>query len=257
LFINTNQFYEKHLPYPLLFVHGLTGDNSNWENLKDTLPVFYGLNYGGNMNFCLNQDGDNLSANINNDYKDWTNENNLKIGDFYTINFDVDTFGKSNPTSAKDVRSNQSAIFKQGIAIKDAIKHILKVSSSDKVIVVGHSMGGLALREYLENPLNWQIDGKHHVAKYLSIGTPHGGSNATSLNLTGITGLGPDEKSEAVRDLRAYYTTNYGLTKDTAAFLFGGIEDGLNFISIPSFYNYDVNCDGKIGDKIVGLNKKS
>ena len=59
---------------------------------------------------------------------------------------------------------------------------------------MGHSMGGLASREYLQNPDNWQADGDHHVAKLLTIGTPNGGSNTTGGSLLGAF-FGIDESS--------------------------------------------------------------
>jgi len=45
-------------------------------------------------------------------------------------------------------------------------------------------MGGLASREYIQNTSNWQSDNVHHVAKLLTVGTPHGGSNASDSFIT-------------------------------------------------------------------------
>ena len=63
--------------------------------------------------------------------------------------------------------------------VKWAIYYVLQLTGRDKVILMGHSMGGLAAREYLQNPSNWQLDGQTHVAKLVTTGTPHGGSNAS------------------------------------------------------------------------------
>ena len=51
----------------------------------------------------------------------------------------------------------------------------MNLTNKDKVILFGHSMGGLCAREYLQNSSNWQTDGSHHVAKLITRGTPHGG----------------------------------------------------------------------------------
>ena len=258
--ILANPQYLQHLPYPIIFVHGLNADNSTWQNLIDTLPRDFGYSYGGNMNFCLNQDANIYSA--KNDYHDWTNETSMNVGDFYTVNFSVDTDGKSASSQILQpnaIESNQAAIVKQGWAIRDAIKHVLKITGRDKVILVGHSMGGLANREYLQNSNNWQLDGMHHVAKYLSIGTPHGGSNITGFVVGSVIGYlwsGFDEQSEAVRDLR----TKYDVSGLPGVYLFGGRESYsvMKNSLIWDYNNVDVNCNGINADQsqIVGLNYK-
>lgn len=239
------------IPYPIIFVHGLVGDSYTWNTFANDLSLFYGFTYGGNMNFCLNYDGNASNSNFTNDYKDFTNLSNLIPGDYYYVNFDVDANGNAYFGDANNpIASNQSAIFKQGRALKDAIKHVLQKTGRDKVVLVGHSMGGLAAREYLQNSNIWQSDGKHHVAKLLTIGTPHGGSNSSFLGI-GLNGV--NELSEAVRDLRTSYYTGY-----SGCYLFGGVEsitqiDG----AIYPFVNIDVNCNGSIGQTITGLNQKN
>lgn len=244
---------QQNLPYPMIFIHGLNSDNTTWDDALVDFQNYYGWSFGGNMNFCLNQSA--TSSNKIDDYKDRTDTNALFKGDFYTVNFDVDRSGTIHPTASTAVLSNQSAIVKQGLAIKDAIKYVLQKTGRDKVILVGHSMGGLASREYIQNSTLWQPDGKHHVAKLLTVGTPHGGSNASLSVLSGVIGV--DNKSEAVRDLR----TSYFYSSQPGVYLFGGTEDyaTMNDILLANFYNVDVNCDGidNSGVTIQGLNQKS
>lgn len=237
------------IPYPIIFLHGLVGDSYTWKPFTNDLDLFYGLTYGGNMNFCLNYDGNTSTSSFSNDYHDFTNINNLKVGDYYYVNFDVDVNGSTYFGDANNpIESNQSAVFKQGRAVRDAIKYVLQKTGSGKVILVGHSMGGLAAREYLQNSNIWQSDGEHHVAKLLTIGTPHGGSNATSFGINSL-----NELSEAVRDLRSSYSTGY-----SGCYLFGGTESTTQIygFALP-FVNIDVNCSGGIGQSISGLNQKS
>jgi len=241
----------QNLPYPVILIHGLMGNDTTWYPFLRDAESYYGYNYGGNMNFCLNQDGNVTKSYLPTDFKDWTDTTKLAAGDFYTINFDVDTLGNKYSASTQ---SNQSAAIKQGVAIKKAIEHVLEVTKKDKVILVGHSMGGLAAREYLQNKTNWQPDGKHHVAKLYTLGTPHGGSNSTSGNLTSIFN-DVDERSEAVRDLRRIYD----ISLDSGVYLYGGTESltVMNNSLIENYFNADVNCNGVTGNKIVGLNHKS
>jgi hypothetical protein len=139
------------------------------------------------------------------------------------------------------------------MAVKRAIKAVLEATGRDKVILMGHSMGGLASREYLQNTDLWQADGMHHVAKLVTTGTPHGGSNTTSYGLP-IGGL--SEQSEAIRDLR----TSYYYSKDKGVYLWGGSEIQ-NTTSMNDnkygFYNVDVNCNETNNEKIIGLNEKN
>jgi len=245
------------LPYPVIFIHGLNSSSSTWNATTDFMDTAYGLTYGGRIDFCLNQDGNNSTTNKNlwpaagADVALYTSLNNLVVGDYYYLNFDVGSNGVFHPNGGSyDVISNEQAIAKQGLAVKWAVSMVLQKTGRDKVILMGHSMGGLASREYLQNSALWQADGQHHVAKLVTTGTPHGGSNSTAFGLSGI-----DENSEAVRDLR----TSYYYTGKAGAYLFGGTE------SLPYmwdrfccyFYNADVNCNGTTGENIAGLNQKS
>lgn len=242
-------------PYPIIFVHGLNSNDSAWSNLIDSMKKNYGMIFGGRMDFCLNQDGNTATSKIPEDYKDYTNRlYKLTKGDLYTINFDVNNLGIPYNNL---VESTQSGIVKQGLAVADAIKHVLTITSKDKVILVGHSMGGLAIREYLQNEALWfEPSFNHHVAKICTIGTPHGGSNATDFgtNASKIF-FNLDLSSEAVRDLR----TSYFCAGMSGVYLFGGVEDKLYIRDncLKDFKNVDVNCDGiEAYQTFIGLNNK-
>jgi pimeloyl-ACP methyl ester carboxylesterase len=254
------------LPYPIIFIHGLNSDCNVWGDVwvNDKMStnkianflIGTGLSFGGKIDFCLNDDGNNLLANKNlyptsgADIALYTNANtDLSIGDFYFLNFNVDNYGRlPNDPNYTDVLSNEAAIAKQGVALKYAIQLILQKTGRDKVIIMGHSMGGLAAREYLQNPINWQSDGNHHIAKLVTTGTPHGGYTGTNAEL--ITGI--DGQSEAYRDLRKEYSNS-----NNGVFLYGGMENSSTIGT--NFYNNDINCNGNNNDNsvITGLNQKS
>ncbi len=243
------------LPYPIIFIHGINSKSSIWTDLGTQLTN-EGLSFGGRIDFCLNQDGNNLLSNKNlyptsgADIALYTDYNtDLTVADFYFLNFDIDNFGRQ-PSDANftDVLSNEAAIAKQGAAIKYAIEIVMQKTGRDKVILMGHSMGGLAIREYLQNPTNWQPDGNHHVAKLITTGTPHGGYTGTNAGI--ITGI--DSKAEAYRDLRKEYSNG-----NSGVLLFGGIENSSTIGT--NFYNNDINCNSINNDNtlITGLNQKS
>jgi pimeloyl-ACP methyl ester carboxylesterase len=251
------------LPYPIIFIHGLNSNDLIWGNTTDTNLMYnffqsQNLTYGGKFDFNLNFDGNNAIANKsfwptpNADIAFYTST--AVAADYYFVNFDVGSDGAVYPGGilSTNVLSNQSAIAKQGIALKTVIQKVLSLTGRDKVILMGHSMGGLAAREYLQNSSNWQIDGQHHIAKLITTGTPHGGYTGTNIQL--VTGI--DGQSEAYRDLRK----SYSWTGYDGVYLYGGTENSsiIKNILLSPFYNVDVNCNGidKDNTNIIGLNQR-
>ncbi|MGB1207307.1 MAG: alpha/beta fold hydrolase [Chitinophagales bacterium] len=244
-----------HFPYPIIFVHGLASNADTWFDFYD-YALSQGWSYGGHLPFCLNGDNDDAYSNttsiLTTDVYNFIGDN-APVGDFYLVNFNVDEDGTAYGNNfMTTTQSNQSAITKQGIAISEAVRKVLEATGREKVILFGHSMGGLASRQYLQNSELWQEDGEHHVAKLVTTGTPHGGSNVSGFGLADIA-AGIDERADAIRDLR----TSHYYSETAGVFLFGGLEDAENMNdSNDGFYNYDVNCNGESGDMVVGLNEK-
>ena len=246
--VTNNVLYDIRLPYPILFVHGLAGNSNTWNDFTNKADSVFGWIYGGRLDYCLNYDNDRSYCSGRNDIKSFVNADKLTKGDYYYVNFDVSINGVpfvSTNDFSNSQYSNQSAIVKQGWAVKDAIRTVLDITKSEKVILVGHSMGGLAAREYVQNKSNWQNTSIHNVAKLLTVATPNGGSNQTSGTLLGLS-QGIFELSEAVRDLRWKYFPFSG------QYLEGGDESRISL-----YWNNDINCDGDENDDITGLNEKT
>lgn len=258
IFSSLSSFAQRSLIYPIVLVHGWTGSSETWKEFVNHLENNVGLSIERNsLSYNLNCDYNHYSSNKYTDVCD-SNYGIIQDKDVYIISFDTDIY------SIYDNKSNQAAAVKQGYALKFAVKKVLNATGADKVILVGHSMGGLAIREYLQNSENWQNDGTHHISKVLTIGTPHGGSNFSGSNL-GLF-FGYDENSEAVRDLRESYVysscTRAGQKISCpGVYLFGGQETKswmiTNIYGGSGFYNTDVNCNGTTGEQITGLNQKS
>lgn len=66
------------------------------------------------------------------------------------------------------------------------VSDVLKVSGADRVHIVGHSLGGVVARWYIQ-----ELGGEAHVDRCVTVGTPHRGTMAAYL------GIGP-----AARDMR-------------------------------------------------------
>jgi pimeloyl-ACP methyl ester carboxylesterase len=184
----------------------------------------------------------------------------------FVMNFDHTLFPSS--ASGSYDNSNASAIRKQGAMLGSVIRRVLELTGREKVVLVGHSMGGLEIREYLQREeggsrIWWAdpTDGEagHHVALVVTTGTPHTGSEYGAWGSTFAL-------AEAVRDLRYIHYHNEmapGLvqTPVDGIYLFGGPETDANpetppGIPTPILYaNRDINCDGDDGDTIVGVSQ--
>lgn len=230
--------------YPIIFIHGLGGNDKTWYEATRQMEDNYGFVSGGVFDYCLDPDGDVSTSDYNSYFSDYTNGQFLTKGDFYYVNFDVSNNGYIYPDNSNiKNRSNQSAIAKQGWALSSIIAKVLALTGKDKVVLIGHSMGGLCAREYIQNPEKWQEDGRHHIAKLHTTDTPHGGSNDGSWLLDLFQMY--DNRSEALRDLR------YDDAFTIGTYLDGGYESDIMF----DYHNSDVNCNGTL-DHVVGLNEK-
>ena len=238
---------DRNIPCPIIFVHGLTGNDKAWGDLSNWLLFNQSYTNGGTFDFCLNPDKNQSTSDgcIASNATMKKNRTAFRSGDYYLVNFDVSINGDVYPNILNEAYSNQSAVAKQGCALSKVIEEVLNITQAQEVILVGHSMGGLASREYIQNKSNWQSDGKHHVAKLVTIGTPNGGSNISGAYVGSLLS-GIDELSEAVRDLRHPSTTRF-----KGIYLSGGNE-----FDVTASYNKDIDCNGSINN-ITGLNYKS
>ncbi len=208
-----------YLPkYPIIFVHGLGYSGDYWRESK-TFKEFNNLGWdtGADLKPKLIDGEVVVSPTI------------VKPAHIYTLSFS----------------SGELAIVQQGKELAAVIEKIKIFNRAEKVILIGHSMGGLAIREYLQSDYY-----KEDVGGFVSLGTPHRGSNfdveklalkiipKTVRNLVWKV----DTKSDAVRDLRP-----------KSIYLEGGLEPD----SPEEFKSKDINLNGAPEDEIDGLNNFS
>ncbi|MBL0011463.1 MAG: hypothetical protein IPP22_11685 [Nitrosomonas sp.] len=126
------------------------------------------------------------------------------FGDFYTLNF------SDNQGLFLDVQGGELAVIIQAVLEQNP--------GATKVLLIGHSTGGLAAREYLQGLARGldsvtTIPYREDIAKLITIGTPHQGSfwaEACHINLdifdsVGICDLLPaqiDSDSIAIKELQ-------------------------------------------------------
>ncbi len=292
--------------HPIIFIHGWGGNANSWADIYNDTAFFsiwgqmdndYTVNK--TQGITTYQDIDSLDA--SHVYQALLNASQSTIlqadvfvqeefnnappiienACVYAINFsnswNNDVIQKrlihpSNPNTkypesfVDESKSNESSAVKQGFALGKAIAKIIEITGKNKVILIAHSMGGIAAREYLQRSTDggtshpwWvepnQPDG-HKVAKLLTLGTPHLGSNRANINdpdgASAASQIGFNLTSEAVRDLRNSYVTT--TMTYPSAYLFGMNESAIPQIAPEDYSNVDIDCNGMTTDSTFGIN---
>lgn len=147
---------------PVILVHGLYGGGDAWREFGDHLRG-NGWKFGGKPRVdAKTKQVTGLSGS----------------GDYYLIEF----------SDSKSLRFEQ-----QASELGLVIKAVLKVNRASKVLLVGHSMGGLAARQYLQ--FHSAAD---EVGVLVTVGTPHGGADIAPF-VDSLFGLGA--RSVGVQEL--------------------------------------------------------
>lgn len=189
--------------YPILFVHGFCSSSDMWwpminhftddtdSRARFSSPTVLNL-YDSKGTVYHLLDRDNPQNNSKSDLFD--------SGDSSKQLFTIDFFNDQAQTF-KAGYVNDTGIRHKGVELSTVIKEVVRISGKSKVIVVAHSLGGLAARAYVEGvaKLDTQaaIPFNQDVAAIITIDTPHRGSDWTEVSFGSID---PDCGSQSSRD---------------------------------------------------------
>jgi pimeloyl-ACP methyl ester carboxylesterase len=188
--------------YPIVFLHGIASTSATWDDTMDFLNQTYGWTLGGLLKttpygqLCKDPNSLRLST-FDRPCAEFLGFG-IK-GDFYAANF---FDNNANYNNAVD------GIRQQGREVKAFLEEIHKKVGPGPIIIVAHSMGGLAARSYME-ALNTTYN--NDVARLVTIGTPHKGTpavdvlaNSATLEflLQHVAQIDIHRDSDGVRDMR-------------------------------------------------------
>jgi triacylglycerol lipase len=163
-------------PFPVIFVHGVASGSGTWTSPR-TLLNQQGWAFGGSPHL------DPATLRVI----------GVSGGDFYTMDFS----------------DNQHLHFsQQGWELAAIIQAVIQANPGTlKVIVVGHSMGGLAARTYLQGLARipdtaFVSPYRQDVDRLIAIGTPHQGADLATFDSAVLAALGIDPLSQALEDLK-------------------------------------------------------
>ncbi|MFH1562080.1 MAG: alpha/beta fold hydrolase [Nitrospirota bacterium] len=160
-----------YAPMPVLFIHGINANALTWEEAIPQLEKYFGYR---EVRFNKPAPGGLISNYPDRKGATWFQYPDSKIespAKLYLEAFDYG--GEDRSGSIKPIKSNYDELRKK-------IEEILQAYYGDewekeKLIIVGHSQGGLLSRYYL------QQSGGNKVKRFITIGTPHTGSMLAPL----------------------------------------------------------------------------
>ena len=78
-----------------------------------------------------------------------------------------------HPVLAVDLEPLFTSIDAYAVLIEQAVNELCRQTGAEKVALIGHSMGGLAIRAWM------RIHGNHRITRVITLGTPHAGTQMT------------------------------------------------------------------------------
>jgi pimeloyl-ACP methyl ester carboxylesterase len=178
---------------PVLLVHGFCSDSDTWSNMIARLQQS-SPRYGNGVTKLYTAFGIVFHRG-DGDKSAWDTRVPSRI-DFsappyrdkklFTIDFYSDRAGSFDRNLVND-----TGIAHKSAELSAVIREVARINGSTKVIVVGHSLGGLAARSYVQSFASIDdttfVSYVDNVAQIITIDTPHNGANSLASFNIGVS----------------------------------------------------------------------
>ena len=145
---------------PILFLHGIFSDASTWESTVDFFTNTLNWKFGGTYTYSETDDPR---------FENPVPEMNVTQGGiFYTANFG---------NSSANYNVGRPGLLHQADEVQGFIRGIRTRGETRKLIIVAHSMGGMAARSYIADQPGEAV---REIAHFITYGSPHWGALFTS-----------------------------------------------------------------------------
>ena len=210
--------------YPIILVHGLNSDDTTWSKWGGWLN-----SYGGTLSAIdklhIFSTGDNSNLSTKGDP-----QSNCQptTSDFFETRFWYACDPKGQYFTQNFADSKNTSFFAQALQLKEIVNAVTKLTGKDKVVLVGHSMGGLAARAYV------QFFNDNKVYGIITIGTPHlGAYPITNMGNIGnwLTGSVAAQLQYGSNDLKLLNDfTNHPFPADVKGYAIGVVNPASQLI---------------------------
>ncbi len=155
-------------PMPVLFIHGINANSLTWDTATKELEKYFGYKW-------KIADGTPEGKPITNDNKAVTLDRENKDAPQNKV---VKHYLEAFDYGGEDKMGSFKGLDEYNTKLDNEVKKVLQAyygnnysTSTDKLIIVTHSQGGLIARYYIQH------GGAGKVKRLITIGTPHRGSN--------------------------------------------------------------------------------
>ena len=164
--------------FPIIFLHG--------HDFSETLSPEYNLNVFDGIQRALENDYINAGSILLEDPENYPENiwSKIPLPLSLTTSYYFDYF--KSPEKTTLLQTKKDNIDTYSIRLKDIINQVKQKTERDKVILIGHSMGGLVIRRYL------QIFDDQDVEKVILIVTPNNGIDGSFLKYCSVFGAQPE-----------------------------------------------------------------
>jgi pimeloyl-ACP methyl ester carboxylesterase len=216
MFVNANSVYAQTAGQPILFVHGFCSDSSIWGSDVGTGSGLIGsmVNdpqlaqrfssdgvtrlYASNGIVYHSKSVHELGEKSQDEFPNPSPNKRL-----FTVDFFDDATGQFGKQFVND-----TGIVHKAAELAAVIKEVARISEASNVIVVAHSLGGLAARAYVQGLGSWDemslVSYANDVGLIVTLDTPHHGAEKakTAEWLDFFPGCPFDEDSQDRTDLK-------------------------------------------------------